>query len=407
MEKPVVLVCPMDWGLGHASRCVPVIRAFIRAGCKVVAACSGPGAGLIRREFGITHQGSMPPAGKPFDGNDSTENRPVVIPFPGFPVSYSRRALFFNLVLRMPLFLYHIGRERRMLRSIVERTGADLIVSDNRYGLVHRSVPSVLITHQLRPVMPVLPGVLGGPAGMMVRKMVRAFDECWIPDCPTDTAAGELIRGWEKLPAVHFVGWLSRFSDAAPSRTAEPSGYRIMFILSGPEPRRTMLEDLIIDRMKDYPVRLLLVQGLPSGSPEGRQKGSVGVVPFLDSAGMKEAVMKSDMVVCRSGYSTVMDMLVLGKRAVLIPTPGQTEQEYLGRWLSEKGWFRVVSEKDFDPDILTQLYNDMSLAGDRRAGKDNGFARACPGENDMLGERVEVIVKKLHRKGVKLRKRRS
>ena len=169
MKKLCVLVCPMDWGLGHASRCVPVIRALLGAGCHVVVGVSGPGAELIRRELRITgspektgqncveaqpdrdsssgrHTGSgqtgcesndqlMPGEGRAKD--ELCGDRLQIIPFPGFPVSYSPKFLFLRLMLRAPSFMRHISREKREMRGLVERFRPDLIVSDNRYGLVH------------------------------------------------------------------------------------------------------------------------------------------------------------------------------------------------------------------------------------------------------------------------------
>lgn len=382
MVKKTVLVCPMDWGLGHASRCIPVINALMNAGCRVVVASSGPGADLIMNEY--------------------KTGRPEIIPFPGFTVSYSRRFLFLRLAFQIPEFLYHIRKEKKMLKELVIKVRPDLIISDNRYGLVHDSVPSVLITHQLSPSLPLFFKLLEKPLAMIIRKWASQFDECWIPDNQSAAAAGELIAEWDRLPRVFFTGWLSRFlpgiagraegggSPVNPPVLTEGAGwrYKVMFILSGPEPQRSMLEKMIIGGCARTGIRALLVRGVPGITPEREMNGALEVVSFLESRAMLQAIGDSRFIVCRSGYSSVMDMLVLGKKAVLIPTPGQSEQEYLGRWLEERGWFPMVKQRDFSVEVVLEreiLYNrdfGIPLFDHDRMGK-------------LLQERVNTILSRL------------
>lgn len=381
MGKLKVLVCPMDWGLGHASRCIPVINAFRDAGCRVVVASSGPGAGLIRREYKLCDSEGPGFPGRRGDGHDGAAGNDwlEIIPFPGFSVSYSRHFLFLRLLIQVPAFLYHIYRERVLAGRLVRKAGPDIIVSDNRYGLVHKSVPSVIITHQLRPSLPACLRPFEWLVSRVVRHWIRSFDECWIPDCRNDPAAGSLAGGWDRLPAAYFIGWISRF---APLKgTASGYRYKLMFLLSGPEPQRSMLEDMIIEGMKGRDVRALLVRGLPDVPVEWEKRGGLEIVSFLDSADISRFALLSELMVCRSGYSSVMDLLVMGKGAVLVPTPGQTEQEYLGRWLSRKGWFRVVKQKDLDVGLL--------------AGMEELQAPGYMMGADMLRERVAAMVKKM------------
>jgi hypothetical protein len=380
MAKKTVLVCPMDWGLGHASRCIPVIKAFRNEGCRVIVGASGAGADFIGRELKTA--------------------APEIIPFPGFSVSYSRSFLFARLLLQVPQFLYHVAKEKRLLEKMVDKFKPGLIVSDNRYGLVHDSVPSVLITHQIRPSLTSLFKSLEDPLSAVIRKWAMSFDECWIPDFPDCSAAGELIGGWDRLPRVFFTGWLSRFRPGAGIIPARPSGrypgeqsphrkdsvYRMMFILSGQEPLRGMLEGRIIEGCLKSGIKALLVRGLPGIPAKTERRGNLEIVTFLDSAEMYKAIGKSQIVVCRSGYSSVMDMLALGKRAVLVPTPGQTEQEYLGKWLGGKGWFHVVSQKDFDVGAICGIIG--------LADQGTGFP-LYPEGKDLLLERVQAVTRSL------------
>lgn len=380
MGKLTALVCPMDWGLGHASRCVPVIRALKDAGFVVVAATSGPGAALIKSEFGIS---------------GSSNDWLRVIPFPGFSVTYTRSFLFLNLLLQVPLFLFHIQKEKKLIRSLAQRYKPDIIISDNRYGLAHGSVKSIIITHQLRPSMPWYLKFAEGALAGVIRRWVRSFDECWIPDCPDDHASGKLTKGWEKLPGVYFIGWLSRFA-----RLDLPGGltknsvrgdyrFRLMFILSGPEPQRSILEKMVIKQMSYTGIKTLLVRGLPFAPSVSEKRGELEIVPYLDSNALAHAASISELIVCRSGYSSVMDMLAMGKRAVLIPTPGQTEQEYLGRWLAKNGWFTVVKQKDLARYGIAELLKDkeQSTAGPP------GCLHADDAFRDLLKERITGLAR--------------
>ncbi|TVR68176.1 MAG: hypothetical protein EA408_13805, partial [Marinilabiliales bacterium] len=341
--------------------------------------------------------------------------RPEVTGFPGFRVSWHGRFPLLRFMVRLPSFLLHIGRERNELSRLVSLYGARIVVSDNRYGVVHPSVYSVIITHQLRPSLPSLMKVFEGSVAWMVRRMVGRFDECWIPDCPGGPVAGKLVRGWERLQAAFFVGLLSRFRVADGYRSPASGKYRILFVLSGPEPGRTLFERKVRDMMRSSGIRALLVQGLPdaadkrrfpatdtAGSTYERQRcletaaqgaaaglkgvqqdlakgdmcfgeteadGDLHVVPFLDSGGLLEAMEMSGLVVCRSGYSTVCDLLVAGREAVMVPTPGQTEQEYLGRWLSAKGYFRVISQDELAQERLPEILKKAEAGKVSMTGK--------------------------------------
>lgn len=366
MEKLTVMVCPMDWGLGHASRCVPVIMAFIREGCRVIVAVSGAGAGLIKSEC-------------------NSESL-TIVPFPGFTVSYARSFLFARLVMQVPAFVLHVYKERKLLKGLVEKFRPGLIVSDNRYGLLHDEVPSILITHQLKPSLPYYLKAFEYILAAVIRNRMSSFYECWIPDYHDFPAAGDLTMGHDKLPAAYFTGWLSRFDAMAGLNVKDNFRYRIMFLLSGPEPQRSLFEDKIIEDLKKGDVPALVVRGLPGEPVRGKIRSGVEIVSFMDSGELMDALLESEVVVCRSGYSSVMDMLTLGKPAVLVPTPGQTEQEYLGRWLSDRGWFRVIEQKNFDIDLI--LNKELSPDNGNRLPSQRR-------ERDLLEERVRSVLKRI------------
>ena len=436
MEKLTVLVCPMDWGLGHASRCVPVISAFLDAGCRVVVAAAGRGRLLIEREFGNGRSDARAGGGGGGGG-------PVFVDFPGFRVSWPRRYPLLKFAGRLPSFLLHIRRERRYLELLVKEFGVGIVVSDNRYGLIHPDVTAVIVTHQLSPSLPGAMRVFGRITAVWVRKMVSRFDECWIPDCPGGPTAGALAGGRERLGSVFFTGRLSRFGMAgedppagAGLLAAEGGGtesYRVVFILSGPEPYRSLFEAKVRQIMGGREVRSLLVRGVPEGVPEdspdeagertaagGDPAGNAGregehgcrepgsgdglhIVSFLPSDELKRVTVMAGLVVCRSGYSTVTDLLVAGKRALLVPTPGQTEQEYLGRWLDGRGGFRMVSQRELNWEGIEEMLDGGESGREATGGNgrgNGGCSRLHPGMGDscndgtLLKERVKAVIGK-------------
>jgi hypothetical protein len=252
--------------------------------------------------------------------------------------------------------LHGISSEKKILRTLVEKTDPHLIVSDNRYGLVHDRVPSVLITHQIKPSLPVSLRLFEKALSGIIKKWVLPFQECWIPDYPENSAAGELINGWEELPGARFTGWLSRLSQRPggsgfPGEKADPEN-DALFLLSGPEPHRTILEKKIIAGCISAGIKAIIARGLPGESAARETHGNTEIVPFLATGDLMRALGQSRLVVCRSGYSSVMDLLVAGRNAILIPTPGQPEQEYLGKWLGKKGWFKIMDQKDFDTGMI-------------------------------------------------------
>ena len=336
-------MAPLDWGLGHVTRCIPIIKELINQKCIVVAAVSGVQKTILYREF-----------------PDLT-----FVDLPGYDIKYGKnRALtVFQLFVSIPKILIRINREKAWLKRFVHREQPDWVISDNRYGLHDPGVLSVFITHQLSIRTP-----LGAVADRWVQRMnysfINRFDVCWVPDLPgkemggnegidaggTDGAdaglAGALSHP-EKLPAtpVRYIGCLSRFgAGLEPAETVLP--FDLLVLLSGPEPQRTVLEKRLLDQLADYTGKTLLVRGLPDGEAL-MAPPQVTVYNHVPAAALEALIRGADQIICRSGYSTVMDLIRLGKRAIYIPTPGQTEQEYLGDHLASAGWGVCIDQKGF------------------------------------------------------------
>lgn len=312
-----ILVAPLDWGLGHAARCVPLIRALLEHGATpVIGADKGPLA-LLAAEFPQLEQAKIP----------------------GMEVRYARgKSMAWMLARQFPAMLRQIRAEHAWLEMHRQALQLDAVISDQRFGLHATALASVLITHQLFPFTPAAQGL----ARKINLRHIAPFQRCWIPDVPEPPGlAGELSHG-PNLPAnAHYIGPLSRFENAVPPNT--PDAWRVVAVISGPEPQRGMLETMLLQQLQAIDGPHLLVTGRP-GRQESRS-GTVDMVGHLPSPDLHAALLHAELIVGRTGYSTLMDLATLGRGALLVPTPGQPEQEYLGRLHGLRGIHMVQDQQ--------------------------------------------------------------
>lgn len=342
-KSPRILVAPLDWGLGHATRCIPVIYELVTKGTNVWLAGEGKQEAILKQEF----------PGLPF------------LTLPGYQVRYGRSALELlkNIIFQTPRIIKMINQENEWLKKAVDDHGFDAVISDNRFGLYHHKIPSVFITHQLLIKTPFKKW-----ADHILQKRnysyINRFTECWIPDNEKNSLAGDLSHP-ELLPAIraHYIGLLSRLK-----KNNIPEKRDHLFIsLSGPEPQRTLLENKIIKEIAGYKGAATIVRGLPGNATIIPSTNDIKIYNHLPTGQYNKEMEQAEYVISRSGYSTVMDIATLNKRSVLIPTPGQTEQEYLASYLSEKQFAFSVLQKEFSLNEalnkakeFTYKVNDMS-----------------------------------------------
>lgn len=327
-----ILVAPLDWGLGHAARCIPLIRELLLSGCHVLIGAEGAQAVLLHREF---------------------PHIPI-LPLPGYRVKYNygNSGYALKMAVQLPKICRAIKREKRWLTKAVADHSIDAVISDNRFGLHHPDIPSVIMTHQLH---------LKAPFSRITEKrletlnyyFLQKFNACWVVDFEgNENLAGDLSHPGV-LPAMEmkYLGALSRF-EYHPS---EPLKYDLLVLISGPEPQRSIFEKMILDQIKPFTEKqVVIVSGKPAFSFDKMLTKNIRHVNHLDSKTLNEISLQSKIIVCRSGYTTIMDLIKLRKKAILIPTPGQTEQEYLGKYLMEKSYFLSISQKSFRLDEALQ-----------------------------------------------------
>ena len=310
-----VLIGALDWGLGHAARSCVLVRRYREAGWQVHLAAAGAAGRLFRAEFPDLPYAELPAYGVRYPGDN----------------------MYLNIARQLPQLLRAAYREYRWLRRFHRHTPLDLVISDSRFGLRHPAVPSVFLTHQTEPLLH--PSVAWAVLPVY-RRVLRRFSAVWVPDAAgPERLSGELSRS-TNYRRVRYVGPLSRFSayaqgDAAPT-------WDTVTLLSGPEPQRTRLERELLPQLRHLTGRHLLIRGLPGGEVASlpAASGALTIRNASYGAELARQLAAARLVICRPGYSTLMDLRALGKPALLIPTPGQTEQLYLARQAERQGWAR-------------------------------------------------------------------
>ena len=314
-----ILVAPLNWGLGHASRCIPLIRQYIASGDEVVLAGDGESIMLLRRTF--------------------PELR--CIDLPSLELRYTHNTGQRGFYLRaIPALIRFTIADHYYLRQLLNREHFDKVISDNRFGLFSRDVDCTYITHQLYPILPKRLRIFQPIARALHACIYRRYKHVWVPDYADcrHNLAGALAHGGNYDQKVEYIGPLSRFEPFAEgvienNRIFEES-FSTVAVLSGLEPQRTLFEQALIERFRTAEHRILIVRGKVGLPATITHLGTVTMVPHLPDEQLLPILMQADRIIARSGYSTIMDLAVLNllDKAEFYPTLGQSEQEYLFFW---------------------------------------------------------------------------
>ncbi len=327
-KKKRILLAPLDWGLGHATRCIPIAHALEKNGCKVIFAADERPLQLLMNEF---------------PNND-------FIKLSGYKIRYPKNGnMASSMLLQSYKILKKIKEERRALQHIIKDFKIDGVISDNRFGLYSKNIPCVFITHQLKIQSPYFQKWIQ----KINFKYINRFNECWVPDIEGNILTGNLTNNINTPFQCKFIGPLSRFK-----RLKQTDDLDILAIVSGPEPQRSLFETLLRKQLKGRNAVLIL------GKPEleiNEKEGDLNIISHLNSQDLNQAMTNAKIVISRSGYSTIMDLAALEKKAVFIPTPGQTEQLYLADYFCKKKTAYTMSQEDFNLDIA--LNQSLEFSG--------------------------------------------
>ena len=345
-----ILIAPLNWGLGHATRCIPLIRHYLAAGDEVVLGGDGESIMLLRHTF---------PALR-------------VIDLPSLELHYTDNNQQRGFYLRtIPALIRFTIADYYYLRQQLAIEHFDLVISDNRFGLFSRQTHCVYMTHQLYVQLPKRLKIFQPLARALHACIYKRFNEVWVPDYadPTNNLSGALSHGGRFDHHAKYIGPLSRFSNLEsgsrhpekPTGLQKPeAGHPILAILSGLEPQRTLFEQALIARFKDSTQPVLIVRGKIGGPATTTQIGAVTLVPQMNDEQLVPLMLQAKKIIVRSGYSTIMDLAVLGMlhKAEFHPTPGQSEQEYLAQILMHR--LRCFSAVSHSKDNGSTTSNNIS-----------------------------------------------
>jgi len=321
---PKVLIAPLDWGLGHTTRCIPLIESFRKEGWEITLAAEGAGAELLQQAFP-----EIP-----------------LLNLKGYRIRYAKKLINWKIIQQIPNILSSIRYEKKWLDDQYADERWDLIISDNRPGFRHPKAYNVYITHQLH-IQTGFGKWANALASFTHHSYIKKFNELWIPDLEGNkNLAGQLAHPVLSFLPTHYLGLISRL-NSNPSTTTI---YDLLFLLSGPEPQRSLFEEIIINQIRPHHGKILLVRGTKDAIIRPPIPTNVEVIHLANSHELNQYMLQSKFIICRSGYTTLMDLMRLKKKALLIPTPGQGEQEYLAQYAVQQNYFPSLSQDAFDID---------------------------------------------------------
>ncbi|GGG36537.1 glycosyl transferase [Christiangramia forsetii] len=339
------MVAILNWGLGHATRCIPIIKELQLNDFEPIIASDGQALELLKKEFpGLNH-----------------------IELPSYNIQYSKngRYLKWKMIKDSPKILKAIREENELTSKIVESYNIQGIISDNRFGVRSKKLKkNVFITHQLN----VLSGSTSFLSSYIHQQYIGKFDQCWVPDVEKESNLSGILGHPKMKPKnVKYIGLLSRLE-----KRRTPELYDFLVLLSGPEPQRSILESILLKKLKKYEARILFIRGVISEEKLNLPDTTIEIKNYLYGKALEEAINSSKYIISRSGYTTLMDLAKLHKKAFFIPTPGQKEQEYLAKRLEKLGIAPFCKQEKFD---LTQLkriedYKGLSDFGNHTVFRD-------------------------------------
>lgn len=345
MRKKRILVAALNWGLGHATRCIPIIKELQSHGFQLFLASDGDALRLLQKEFP-----DLP-----------------AIELPSYKIEYSKKSGFFKwkMLMNTPDILAAIKAEKKRTEDLVKELQLDAIISDNRFGVRSDQLKTnVFITHQLN----VLSGNTTPLSSYIHRRYISKYQQCWVPDVEGENNLSGILGHTKNTPDnVKYIGPLSRME-----KIEVPLIYDYLIILSGPEPQRSILESILLKEFKNIEAKTLLIRGVLNEKQIKNDNPNLNIKNYLYGSSLEEAINSSRYVISRSGYTSLMDFAKLNKKAFFIPTPGQKEQEYLAKRMEEKGMAPYKDQDKFKFSDLKKIedYKGLSDLGHRTGFRD-------------------------------------
>ena len=314
-----VLLGVLNWGLGHATRCIPLIKELKNNASKVIIASDGVTLEILRQQFPELE----------------------FLNLPSYKVSYAYKSAILNFLLLSPNFLKASFQEYFMVKKYVHSNQISIVISDNRFGFWAKGVKNIYISHQLNILHK--NKFVSQIATKIHEKIISKFEQCWIPDFDDkDNLSGDLSSNTSIRNRV-YLGPLTRIRKVKMAIQ-----YDIFILLSGPEPQRSILEEKLLSIFQNGTLRILMVRGSEKELNFKLTTNHIKVIDLANSSEVENALNSSRILITRSGYSTLMDINELDLKTIFIPTPGQTEQEYLAEKMKSKPNYDSIDQKSVE-----------------------------------------------------------
>lgn len=327
-KKKNILIGALNWGLGHASRIIPIIEFLNSEKHNVIIIGNGMSLKLLKNKF--------------------PENKFYNISAPEMMYGHKKAIntllawCFIKQIINIPI-------ERIKVKKIVDAEKIDIIISDTRPGIFSKKTKNIYITHQINVYTTAKENFIGNMLTKFHYYLIKKYDFCWVPDIFGENSLTGKMSHNHKLNNVKFIGILTRFN-----KSIEKSEYLYdsLSILSGPEPQRTIFEKILTKKMAATDKKSIIIRGI-AGSNKREFYKNILLIDSCDDNELVEFISKSRLIICRSGYSSIMDLARLNRKALLVPTPGQPEQEYLAQRLHDKYGFDFCIQDNFTIPIQT------------------------------------------------------
>lgn len=332
-----VLYGVYHWGLGHATRSLGLIRALLERGDEVTILMQpDQGLQLLKSELG--------------DACEYYPFRDTPAPFSRYPVVF-----YLRMTAAMPWVLAGYRREHRETEKLVAERHFDCVVSDSRFGVWSQAVPSYCIFHSIHQVVPFLRQITEPFVEWGQRDLLKGYTKILIPDVEENGGLSGWLGHDPRLDwgegRLVYIGPLSSLPQTDFEQDID-----VFFSVSGIEPQRGLLEELVLDALPRLSGKIIVTLGRPKDDGERREVAGTTVYGYLDRRRQAEMLSRAKLVMTRSGYTTLMELAGLGRKALFVATPGQSEQEYLAKFHRERGHVWSVEQKHLD------IPRDLELA---------------------------------------------
>jgi len=343
MNPGKVFYAVLDMGLGHATRSLPIIREFVNRKWEIWIGSTGRSLAFLKKELpGVTF-----------------------VETPGYGISYSHgKFLLPKLISQIPKLFYRIRKERRICNKTVEKFSPDLIISDHCYGMYHPQVPSYFLSHQIYFALQRNLQMFSHLVSRFNFAYHRHYRQILIPDVPKDGGgllSGELSRLPDSNPKYKLIGILSSMKRQGVSQE-----FDLLVSISGPEPQRSIFEKIVMEQVHKLPGKKIVVLGKSEENKVLVDQKDLKVYTHLPRGEMETYFNGAALIITRPGYSTLMELVELGKKALLVPTPGQTEQQYLASLMLGKKWFYSIDQNriNLSKDIeIAKTFSGLMIPG--------------------------------------------